>query len=327
MLRSILVPLDGSPFSASALPMAVGLAARHGATLHLLAAYTPIVVPLPFPEAPTYDTRFDEEQRAALRTALQGYADRLVAEGGVAATSDVIDGDPAEVLAAAAARLGVDLVVMTTQGRGGFDRAWLGNVADELLRRSPVPLLLSRPRGTGARQGADDGILGPVVGPAAVSVRPAADAARLRRVLVPLDGSPLAEEILVPVLKLGAPGETRVVLLHVVPVSRTALPAEETYWSPGEAEAHRAARAAAAACLERAAAPVRAAGYAVETVMVLDHDPARVILREAAARDAGMIAISTHARGGLARLRLGSVADKVVRAAGCPTLVARPRGA
>jgi len=189
MLRSILVPFDGSPFSASALPMAAGLAARHGATLHLLAAYTPIVVPLPFAEAPTYDTRFDEEQRAALRTALRGYADRLLAEGGVAATSAVIDGDPAEVLADEAARRGVDLIVMTTHGRGGFDRAWLGSVADELLRRSPVPLLLSRPGRARAREDADDGILGPVADPAAVSVRPAADAARLRRVLVPFDGS------------------------------------------------------------------------------------------------------------------------------------------
>jgi nucleotide-binding universal stress UspA family protein len=327
MLRSILVPLDGSPFSASALPVAAALAARHGATLHLVAAYTPIVVPLPFPGAPTYDTRFDEEQRAALRTALQGYAGRLLAEGGVAATSAVIDGDPAEVLAGEAGRRGVDLIVMTTHGRGGFDRAWLGSVADELLRRSPVPLLLSRPRGVQGGEDADGGILGPVVDPAAVPVRPAAGAARLRRVLVPLDGSPLAEEILAPVLRLGAPGETTVVLLHVVPVPQTALPAEETYWTPGEEDAHRAARAGAAAYLERAAAPVRAAGYAVETAIVLDHDPARVILREAATRDAGMIAISTHARGGLARLRLGSVADKVVRAAGCPTLVARPRGA
>jgi nucleotide-binding universal stress UspA family protein len=57
------------------------------------------------------------------------------------------------------------------------------------------------------------------------------------------------------------------------------------------------------------------------------HDPARAILAEAGARRADLIAVATHARSGVARFRLGSVADKVVRAAPCPVLVARPADA
>ena len=87
------------------------------------------------------------------------------------------------------------------------------------------------------------------------------------------------------------------------------------------------ARDDAEAYLAAMAARLRAAGHTVETVVVADHDPARAILREAHARGAEVVALSTNARSGLARLRLGSVADKLVRGGSCPTLVLRPREA
>jgi nucleotide-binding universal stress UspA family protein len=71
---------------------------------------------------------------------------------------------------------------------------------------------------------------------------------------------------------------------------------------------------------------VREAGHPVEAAVVLGHDIARTVMQEGTARGIDLFAISTHARGGLARLRLGSVADKIVRGAACPTLVARPKG-
>jgi nucleotide-binding universal stress UspA family protein len=69
---------------------------------------------------------------------------------------------------------------------------------------------------------------------------------------------------------------------------------------------------------------MRATGASIETAVVVHHDPARAILAEMDARRADLVAIATHGRSGMARLRLGSVADKVVRAAPCPVLVARP---
>ncbi|HEU4630483.1 MAG TPA: universal stress protein [Gemmatimonadaceae bacterium] len=327
MTARILVPLDGSAFSARALPTAAAVAAQRGAVLHLLAAHAPLVVPLQLPDAPAYDPAFDLARRDALQRALTALAERLRTECGVDATAEVVDGQPVDVLAAAAGD-GVELVVMTTHGRGGVARAWLGSVADALVRRAPVPLLLIRPAPDAPVEAGDasgEGAFG-VVDPAGAPVCAEGDAGRFRRVLVPLDGSPLAEEILEPALALGRPGETTFELLRVVQVPATALPPDETFWTAREAAAQQVERASAMAYLDRWAARLREGGHAVTTAVAVDHDPARAILREAAARHADLIALSTNARGGLARLRLGSVADKLVRGAHCPTLVARPRG-
>ena len=328
MTRLILVPLDGSAFSAGALPAAAAIARRRRAPLHLVAVYTPMVVPLPFPGGPEYDTRFDEEQRDAHRQALRRYADRLREESGVAATWAVIDGDPAEALAAEAKAQGAELLVLTTHGAGGFERAWLGSVADELVRRSPAPLLLIRPAGAGDRTAEDaSAVLAPVADAGQPPLANEGGSYAFRRVLVPLDGSPLAEEILAPALDLVASDDATFVLLRVVPVPRTEAPDERTFWMPREERAIEGARREAHAYLEGVAARLRAAGRPAEPCIVLHHDPARAIIQESGARGVDLVAIGTHARAGLARLRLGSVADKVVRGAPCPTLVARPRGA
>ena len=330
MAGSIIVPLDGSAFSARALATAAAIARKRGATLHLLSVHTPLVVPLPYPGAPVYDQTFDEAQRDALQKALQGYADRLQSELGIAAKTAVFEGDPAVVLADEAVRRGASLIVMTTHGRGGFTRAWLGSVADELLRRSPVPLLIVRPVDAEEDQAsgiaAGSGGLGGVVNPAEVSVSPTESPYPFHRILIPLDGSSLAEEILETAIALGIPGETSYVLLRVVPVPKTALPPDETFWTARETAAQNAAQDSAATYLEGAARHIREAGHPVETVVVLGHDIARTVMQEATTRGIDLFAISTNARGGLARIRLGSVADKIVRGAACPTLVSRPRG-
>lgn len=326
MTRLILVPLDGSAFSAGALPAAAAIARRQGAALHLVAVYTPMVVPLPFQGGPEYDTRFDDEQREAHRQALARYAERLRDEAGVAATWVVVDGEPAEALATEARAQGAELLVLTTHGAGGFERAWLGSVADELVRRSPAPVLLIRPDGAGDRAGLDaSAVLAPVADAGRPPLQDARGAYAFRRVLVALDGSPLAEEIIGPALELVAADDATWVLLRVVPVPPTAAPGEHTYWMPAEERAIAAGREAARDYLESVAARLRAAGRRPEPCVVLHHDPARAIIGEAAARGADLIALTTHARRGLARMRLGSVADKVVRAAHCPTLVTRPR--
>ena len=331
MHGSIIVPLDGSAFSARALPTAVAIARKKGVPLHLLSVHTPLVIPLPLPDAPVYDTTFDETQRDALQRALEGYARRITAEVGFVPTTAVFEGDPAVVLAEEATRRSASLIVMTTHGRGGFTRAWLGSVADELVRRSPAPLLIVRPVDASedptAGTAAGAAGLGGIADPASVPLSPTESLFPFHRILVPLDGSSLAEEILDPALALGVPGETSYVLLRMVPVPKTVLPPDETFWTARELAEQNAARAAAATYLEGAASRIRDAGYPVETVVLVGHDAARTIMHEAGQRRIDLFAISTHARGGLARLRLGSVADKIIRGAECPTLVGRPRGA
>ena len=330
MSGPIIVPLDGSAFSARALATGAAIARKRGVTLHLLSVYTPLVVPLSLPDAPAYDRSFDDAQREALQAALHEYAERLKNELGITTKTAVFEGDPAVVLSDEAARRGASLVVMTTHGRGGFTRAWLGSVADELLRRSAVPLLIVRPpdaeEDEGAELAAGSAGLSGIANPAEVSVSPTESPYPFHRILVPLDGSSLAEEILETAIALGIPGETSYVLLRVVPVPKTVLPPNETFWTAREIAAQNAARESAATYLDGMARRVREAGHPVEPVVVLGHDVARTVMQEARDRGIDLFAISTHARGGLARLRLGSVADKIVRGAACPTLVARPKG-
>ena len=308
--------------------MAAAIASARGESLHLLSVHVPLVVQPSFAEAPAYDTTFDDAQRAALHSALEEYARRLKDELGIAASIVVADGEPPAAIAAEGSACKASLIVMTTHGRGGFTRAWLGSVADELIRRSSVPVLLVRPPDAasdpGARSTAGSAGLAGLADPERLALDPSPH--RFRRVLVPLDGSPLAEEIIEPSMALGTPGETTYVLLRVVVVPPSLLPPAETFWTPRELEAQQAARTEAGEYLEHQAARIRAAGHLVDFEVVLGSDVARTILHDAGTGGADLITISTNARGGLARLRLGSVADKLVRGAACPTLVARPRG-
>ena len=325
MLRSILVPIDGSAFSASALPIAAALASRDGATLHLLTIYAPLALSLPLlPSAPESAAQYDAEQRTALRRALDARAERLGVEYGITVLSTVLDGEPAEVLISEAARRHVDLIVMTTHGRGGFTRAWLGSVADALLRRAPAPVLLIRRTNTADESSTAVAAADGTAAPQGTASHPTPAAGHFRHVLVPLDCGALAEEAVPPAMELATPNETVFRLLHVLRVAETRLPPERTFWLPLEVEAMRERRESAAAYLDRQATRLRAAGYEVDTATVLGHDPARAALHEADAVGADLIALSTHARGGVARVVLGSVADKIVRGANSPVLVVRP---
>src|SRR5262249_19392216 len=108
----------------------------------------------------------------------------------------LIKGEVVPMLRATATSMEADLVIMTTHGRGVLGRFWLGSVADNLIRELPVPLLLVRPRET------------------APALEEVPD---LRRILVPLDGSPLAETILEPAVALGSLLEAEYLLVRVIP--------------------------------------------------------------------------------------------------------------
>jgi nucleotide-binding universal stress UspA family protein len=205
--------------------------------------------------------------------------------------------------------LGVDLVVLTTHGRGPLGRFWLGSVADALVRRLPVPALLVRPQ-----EGA-----------------PAAEA--VRHILVPLDGSPLAEQILEPAAALAELTGAAVTLLRVVgpvPPPGAEVPdglIEEAVQQLLEktAELQERVNAGASQGLETAAARLRERGLVVQTRVAVADAPAPAILDAAREVGADLIALATHGRRGLKRLLLGSVADKVVRGGTLPVLLLRPR--
>ncbi|MFC6836669.1 universal stress protein [Halomarina ordinaria] len=141
MYDSILVPTDGSDHAEAAVDEALDLAAETGATLHVL--YVLDVREL---------STLPEEQWLSVEEALDDVGDRAVGrveeraeEVGVSVTTAVEPGIPSETIVDYAGDNDVDLVVMSTHGRTGLSHLLLGSVAEKVVRRSPVPVLVVRP--------------------------------------------------------------------------------------------------------------------------------------------------------------------------------------
>src|SRR5262245_42907923 len=216
MYRSILVPLDGSPFAEHALPLALAVARRSGAALHLANVTTSVV------EAFTEVAYFaPSELQAHLVRQHQAYLDRTAERlrllAAVPVSTHALEGDVATTLAHHAEKVGADLVVMATHGRGAFARFWLGSVADYLVRHLSLPLLLARPDETATNLEAEPD---------------------LSRVLLPLDGSDLAEKAIGRAVELAAlMPNAEVVLLRVIK------PTVSVYYPPEGVAADHEARA------------------------------------------------------------------------------------
>ncbi len=310
MYRSLLVPLDGSAFGEHALPLALGLARRSGASLRLLHVYAPIAT-IYAEGALALDSSIERDLKEQQRHYIHDVCRRIKEVSSVPVHPELLEGPVATTIRTAAVGSGVDLVVMTTHGRGPLARFWLGSVADQLVRELPMPLLLLRP-GEGRPN---------------LKEEPA-----LRHVLLPLDGSPLAEQMLEPAVALGSLSDADYTLMRVItPVAPLDYPVEGTTFSQ-RAQAivtqierlQAEARKEASDYLETVAARLRGRGLTVQTRVVVDSSPAPAILHQTTPAGIDLIALETHGRHGLPRLFLGSVADKVIRGATVPVLVHRP---
>ena len=299
MYPSMLVPLDGSEFSEDALPLARHLASRLGAHMHL------VHVIRPAPDAELKSPQADMEWKAKVRDGAQDYLQEIadgMAEDGIETTISILDGRVTNVLDEYARESGIPLVVMTTHGSGGLKRWWLGSVADGLLRKGGTNVLLVRPwddteEGSGQER-------------------------RFQHIIVPLDGSAEAETALGPARELAQLFEAEATLLRVVPA-----PVELTsiYGVAGvrmEGEGHRGRREEAENYLEEV---VNRGGDPVPTAQVVEAKGAADGVIDAARKLEGdLLVLSSHGRGGLSRVVLGSVADKIIRGTTLPVLVIRP---
>lgn len=299
MFRTILVPLDGSSFAEQALPHALGIVRRAGATLDLVHVHVLYVLEEHIVARYSYDPELDEEQKRKEQLYLEGTAKWLAAVSPVRVTEAVVNGSDAEGILQHVQDGKADLIVMTTHGRGPLGRVFLGSVADELIRQATVPVLLIHPR---------DPAPGIVPEPL------------LEHVLVPLDGSALAESVLEPALDLMRLWEGRCTLLRVVEANAAPTAGRPDRPRPSEEEREAAARA----YLDKIAERLRYEGVSVQTRVVVAPHAAPAILEEAQIQRCDFIALATHGRGGLRRMLLGSIADKVIRGSPLPVLAYRP---
>lgn len=304
----IVVPLDGSPMGQEALPFALAIGRRHGQSVELVHVHEPLP---PLPMVPQVEVRFDQEHRDWMQRWLTALAETAARQHGQRVTAAFLDGPVEPTLEGYVGSQTSALVVMATHGRGGLSRAWLGSVADRLVRHVHRPVLLVRPE----------------PGRAATSEVP-----DFHRVLVPLDGSKLAEQALETALAFGAPGEVGYTLLTMVEPPQLGTPsvmmavAASNAGSEHDALAQIAAlrQAAAERYLAQIGTELQRRGVAVRTHIAVHSQPAQGILEYAAATQADLIALATHGLGGVARLLVGSVADKVIRGATGPVLVVHP---
>jgi nucleotide-binding universal stress UspA family protein len=283
MSAIVMAPLDGSPAAEAALPWAVHLARGLNGSIRLVGVHAPPAVLLDG-ETLVGSVVPDESIRRQ-ETDYFANVQTLLKPTGVPVAADLLDGGVVSSLAEYARTLKPAWIVMMSHARGAVARFFLGETASEFVRRSPCPVLL--------------------VHPAAGPVDPAAEP-DVREVLIPLDGSELAERILAPAADFAKAVRAGVTLL-MAPARLPDIP-------PAKAEAY----------LEQKATGLRSQSLAVQCKTVPKGESADVIVAQAEAHPGTIVALATHGRGGLAKLVWGSVAEDVVRRTHAPVLVFKP---
>lgn len=302
MTNAIIVPLDGSRLAEQALPCATMLAQGLPAELVLFRA-----VSLP-DEVKTalIDTDLDWDVRQlSLADEAKAYLDQVaggLGEWGLRVSTAVRPGPAAETILDYVKEMNIQKIVMATHGYSGISRWVHGSIAERVVQLADVPVLLVR-------------VQEEVGG---VSHKPMS----CRRILVPLDGSPLAEQVLPQAAAIARAIGAELVLLRVLTLL-TSLTYSGEWYMPLDSVIETA-RQEARLYLDRVAEDLTAQGIKV-SVAVQAGGVANAIIEYADANEIDLIAMSTHGRTGLARWALGSVADRVLRAGVNPLLLVRPR--
>jgi len=309
MFERILVPLDGSPRAELILSQVGRILKREDAEVLLLR----IVIPIP-------DSGIAEEDRSLLdetRHEAEAYIQNLVkrfTDQGAKARGRVIVGSPSETILEVAEEEGSTMIAMTTHGRTGLSRWFMGSVAEKVVRASNVPVLVLRSFRT-TPQGS--------VEPATAAEIP------FRKLLFPTDGSPASWVAAGPAEEFARLFSSEIIVLHV----------ERPYDSPGailpgmDAGAMLQPSEPTSSEEDRttatAAERFRQAGLQV-TRRTVRGDPAAEIIDQGSAPGIDLIALATHGRSGLSRWLTGSVTERVLRHAFVPLLIVRaaaPRAA
>ncbi len=299
--HTILVPLDGSEFGERAIPIAVELAQRNGARLELTLVHQPLQGFATAMEMPQVAAEYEAEARFRERAYLDQTAQRLGSQHNIPVTSILLEGSVAEAIESHVQSSAVDLVVMSTHGRGAMGRFWLGSVADRLFRRLHIPVLVVRP-----------------------SWQEDMPDAEIKRILVPLDGSPLAEAILEDAVRFGS-DEAEYLLVSVVVPPVPLLDMVPVTGMPDTSALVPGLMKAAEVYLDRIAERLRSEGRRVSAHPVLANRVHEGLLEQANLLGADLIAIATHGTGGIKRFAIGSVTEKIVRGTPCPVLVLTPQ--
>jgi nucleotide-binding universal stress UspA family protein len=278
-VRHIVTLLDGSSDAAQALPMAQYVCETIGAQLTLLSA--------------SRDFQAGSAEQVETEAYLSSVAEKIHAAG-IRVNSAVGSGSPAETTHKLVMEKDVDLVIVTTRGRSG-EKNWLREgLSSKLVHLLDIPVLLVQVFESGP-----------------------AEAPHLSRILVGLDGSGFAEQLLPYASLLGKQFDCELMLICV-----PAVPESEKYRAPASViqAIRKQAEASMRKYLASVAASLRAEGLSVRTVVTGSY-PARTIVDVGKREGVDLIMITSQGRGGLDLLFMGSVAQQVVQLTDSPVFI------
>lgn len=292
--QKILLPLDGSPLAEHALHHLTWLATPAATELIVVNAM----------ETWRYAMAGSELAWSDIFTSIRGEAEAYLAtqrqqlqHAGYRVTTHVVEGDAAQVILDLAQTTGADLIAMSTHGRTGFMRWTLGSVAERVVHGAQIPIFLARE------------VTQPRVGP-------------LGSILLPLDGSAVAEQALPEAQALAFANDAHLLLLQVI--QRLDESSQRLFFKDEVAAKSTFAewRAQAESYLAGVALRLERAGVGCSYRVVVDN-PDKAICDLTKDNGVDLVVMGTHGRTGMQRWVYGSVANKVLRGASCPLLLVR----
>lgn len=286
MYSRILVPLDGLPSSEAILPYARALASALNLPVELLRVTK-------FRDALLYD----ENRRSMdyLKKIQRSFSPSLTIKCSVA------EGEPMPIIISKAAADSGTLIAMSTGGCSAV-RQWLvGSLADRVGPASANPILLVR----------------------ATSDSRTTGEAALESILVPLDGSSLAESALPHAVEMAKQLKLGVALIMVY--STAPLDFVAAAYMPAPQRAAVSSRRGAQIYLEDTAQELRGQGLERVTWQLLEGDAQSEITKVARQMSGNLVVMGTHGRSGIGRWMAGSVTEWVVRHSGAPVVAIRLR--
>ena len=315
MFQRVIVPLDKSDLAERALPVAARIARASGGSLLLVH-----VVVLPTDslwESRDRDAAFAEIAEAEQRQAeiyLQEMAHSEILQG-IKVDTEVVNRNPARRILEVSRANQADLIVLCSHGYTGIKRWVMGSVARQVVRHSTIPVLLLRPE---------------VHHPSRLGQKKEGSL----RVMVPLDGSPRAEEALAPAAflsrQLSQPEQGMLNIVSVLPLGYPAVydlierqqaqQGMENYLSGIEQRLLQEEDADTKLSITASITVNPDVAHALVTLAEADKDTEK----EEDAPACDLIVIATHGRGGIARWVMGSVAERVLDATKLPLLIIRP---
>ena len=298
MFTRLLIPLDGSKTAEQVVPWARVFAEDFKLPVELLAVIDVETLLTSADKARHYD-KLVEQMSGDSRAYLERISGRFV--GGRVRRS-IEQGGAAELIVKKAEAGKATLIAMTTHGRSGLNRWLLGSVAEKVLRATTNPVLLVRADHEGE----------------------ANQVASLSSIIVPLDGSELAETVLPTVIRISKKLRLEVFLIRVYSNPYSGFISGGGHYAVNVDELMKDIRDQARNYLEAKMAELRKRGVEQVSYLLQEGIAADEIVSIAEQTPKSLIVMCSHGRSGVKRWVLGSVAETVVRHAANPVLVVRP---